>query len=163
ILCIRITAKAHQAGIRLTPKQLFQHQTIAGVASVAELSPVAPAAEQEVIIGHVPLTPIQPQTNLCTPSDFPLANLDQATLERLRAGVPLIEDIYPLSALQQGLLFNTLQDLSERRSDVGFSYLSCNFQGELDAATFRRAWQEVIQRHSILRTSFAWQGLDAPL
>src|SRR5262249_48613876 len=42
------------------------------------------------------------------PSDFPLARVDQKTLDSLFAGDPHIEDIYGLTHLQQGLLVQTL-------------------------------------------------------
>ncbi len=58
ILSIQIIAQARQAGLRLTPKQLFQHQTIADLALVADsAAPVASA--DAAIVGLVPLTPIQ--------------------------------------------------------------------------------------------------------
>ena len=34
---------------------------------------------------------------------------------------------------------------------------------DLNLAIFRRAWQLLIERHSVLRTSFHWEGLDEPL
>jgi amino acid adenylation domain-containing protein/non-ribosomal peptide synthase protein (TIGR01720 family) len=58
ILSIQVIAKANQAGLRLTPKQLFEHQTIAELAAVAGLSR-AIEAEQGLVTGPVPLTPIQ--------------------------------------------------------------------------------------------------------
>ena len=58
ILSIQIVARANQAGLRLAPKHLFQAQTIAELAAVAETSP-AMAAEQGLVTGAVPLTPIQ--------------------------------------------------------------------------------------------------------
>jgi amino acid adenylation domain-containing protein/non-ribosomal peptide synthase protein (TIGR01720 family) len=58
ILSIQIIARANQAGLRLTPKQLFQYQTIAGLASVVGTTN-AVEAEQGIVTGHVPLTPIQ--------------------------------------------------------------------------------------------------------
>ncbi|MCG3148786.1 MAG: Linear gramicidin synthase subunit D [Verrucomicrobiae bacterium] len=58
ILSIHVIAKANQAGLKLTPKQIFQHQTIAELAAVAGTS-VAPASEQGAVMGEVPLTPIQ--------------------------------------------------------------------------------------------------------
>lgn len=58
ILSIQIVARANQAGLLLTPKLLFQHQTIAELASsVTTTLPVQ--AEQGVVTGQVPLTPIQ--------------------------------------------------------------------------------------------------------
>jgi amino acid adenylation domain-containing protein/non-ribosomal peptide synthase protein (TIGR01720 family) len=58
ILSIQIIARANQAGLRLTPKQIFQYQTIAELAAVAEAAP-AIQAEQALITGALPLVPIQ--------------------------------------------------------------------------------------------------------
>jgi non-ribosomal peptide synthase protein (TIGR01720 family) len=58
ILSIQIIARANQAGLTLTPRQLFQYQTIAELATVADTKPQI-QAEQGIITGEVPLTPIQ--------------------------------------------------------------------------------------------------------
>ncbi len=58
ILSIQIIARANQAGLRLTPRQFFQHQTIAELAAVADTVRLAPT-EQGLITGPLPLTPIQ--------------------------------------------------------------------------------------------------------
>jgi amino acid adenylation domain-containing protein len=71
-----------------------------------------------------------------------------------------IEDIYPLSPMQQGMLFHTLY---APQSGVYFEQLSCTLQGDLDIPAFHRAWQRVVDRHPILRTCFVWEDLDEPL
>ena len=58
ILAIQIISRANQVGIQITPKQLFQHQTIAQLAEVATKT-TSIQAEQGIITGSVPLTPIQ--------------------------------------------------------------------------------------------------------
>jgi thioester reductase-like protein/non-ribosomal peptide synthase protein (TIGR01720 family) len=58
ILSMQIIAKANQAGLQLTPKQLFEHQTIAELAAVAGTNQII-QAEQGLVTGSVPLTPIQ--------------------------------------------------------------------------------------------------------
>src|SRR5205823_4290197 len=58
ILAIQVIARANEAGVRLTPKQLFQHQTIAQLAHVAGTAK-AIEAEQGVVTGDLPLTPVQ--------------------------------------------------------------------------------------------------------
>jgi non-ribosomal peptide synthase protein (TIGR01720 family) len=58
ILSIQVIARAKKAGLRLTLKQIFQHQTIAELALVAE-AVTHPYFEQRLITGEVPLTPIQ--------------------------------------------------------------------------------------------------------
>jgi len=58
ILAMQIIARAHQRGLHLTPRQLFQHQTVAELAAVAEVRSQS-AVSQEPVTGAVPLTPIQ--------------------------------------------------------------------------------------------------------
>jgi amino acid adenylation domain-containing protein/non-ribosomal peptide synthase protein (TIGR01720 family) len=58
ILSIRAAAQASEAGLRLTPDQIFQYRTIAELSSVVGTTEVV-EAEQGTITGNVPLTPIQ--------------------------------------------------------------------------------------------------------
>ncbi|NEO76293.1 non-ribosomal peptide synthetase [Moorena sp. SIO4G3] len=58
IIAMQIITRANQAGLKLTPKQLFGHQTIAELAAIAVTTTVT-QAEQGVVTGAVPLTPIQ--------------------------------------------------------------------------------------------------------
>ena len=71
-----------------------------------------------------------------------------------------IEDIYRLTPLQQGMLFHSLY---EPEAEVGYEQTSCRLEGELDVAAFARAWSTVVQRHTILRTAFVWEGVKEPL
>ena len=58
ILSIQIVSKANQAGLRLTPKDIFQYQTVAELAAAVDAAP-AIEAEQGLVTGPAPLTPIQ--------------------------------------------------------------------------------------------------------
>lgn len=58
ILGVQIIARANQAGMQLTTKQLFLYPTIAELASVVGESFII-QAEQGAVTGEVPLTPIQ--------------------------------------------------------------------------------------------------------
>ncbi|MEG4330816.1 amino acid adenylation domain-containing protein [Microcoleus sp. AT9_A2] len=81
ILSIQVISQANRAGLRLTPKQLFQHQTIAQLAAVADTTGTQ-QLEQGLIIGDVPLTPIQHwffEQNLSDPHHW-----NQAVLFELR-------------------------------------------------------------------------------
>jgi amino acid adenylation domain-containing protein/non-ribosomal peptide synthase protein (TIGR01720 family) len=91
-----------------------------------------------------------------TPSDFPLAQINQTQLDALPVAVSTLEDLYPLSPMQQGMLFHTLYE-----PEVGayISQLRLDIQG-LDPERFASAWQSAVARHDILRSSFHWQGLD---
>jgi non-ribosomal peptide synthase protein (TIGR01720 family) len=59
ILSIQVVAKAKRGGLTLKVQQIFQHQTIAGLALVAAKSTEQAAAEQDAAVGEVVLTPIQ--------------------------------------------------------------------------------------------------------
>jgi surfactin family lipopeptide synthetase C len=71
-----------------------------------------------------------------------------------------IEDMYPLSPVQQGMLFHTLY---APESAVYFEQMHCTLHGPLDVAAFTTAWQQALARHPILRTAFVWEGLDDPV
>ena len=71
-----------------------------------------------------------------------------------------VADFYPLSPMQQGILFHTLYAPS---SGVYCEQLSCILQGKFDIALFQRTWTEAIARHPILRTAFVWEGLKEPV
>jgi len=58
ILSIQVVSRVNQAGLRLTPKQIFQFPTIEGLARAADTAPVI-HAEQGIVEGSLPLTPIQ--------------------------------------------------------------------------------------------------------
>ncbi len=58
ILSIQIVARARQAGLHFTPRDLFEHQTIAELSTVIGFSVVV-NAEQGLVTGECPLTPIQ--------------------------------------------------------------------------------------------------------
>ncbi|MFP5287041.1 MAG: amino acid adenylation domain-containing protein, partial [Thermoanaerobaculia bacterium] len=93
-----------------------------------------------------------------TPSDFPLARLDQETIDRLLDRS--VEDVYPLSPAQQGMLFHSLYSPG---SEIYFEQMACTLAGPLDVAAFTRAWGQVVNRQPVLRTAFAWEGLDSPV
>jgi len=58
ILSIQVIARAGQAGLHLTPRQLFQAPTVAGLAALAQPTHTG-QAEQGIVEGPAPLTPIQ--------------------------------------------------------------------------------------------------------
>lgn len=100
-----------------------------------------------------------------TPSDFPLARttlskLDWDKLDSLIGYPQQVEDVYPLTPIQQGMLYHTL---CAPESGIYVNQLSCFLHGKFDASVFTRAWQEVVKRHPALRTAFVWDCLDEPL
>ncbi len=71
-----------------------------------------------------------------------------------------VEDIYPLSPLQEGMLFHTLK---EPGTGIYVTQYTCRLSGNLDLELFQRSWESVVQRHQSLRTAFFWEELDEPL
>ncbi len=71
-----------------------------------------------------------------------------------------IQDIYPLSPMQQGMLFHSIY---APETEVYTEQLSCELHGFLDTNAFYEAWKKVVSRHDTLRTAFVWENLDEPL
>ena len=142
IRSIQIVSRAKREGLQLTPKQMFQHQTIAELALVVVVSADTLGTKQAQV--------------------FPGWLLNEQERQQLE---PLlsdenIEDIYPLTPLQEVMLAYVL-----RAPEPGLYFLSqtSNFTGDVNIPFFEQAWQQVIMRHQNLRASFLWEGLERPL
>ena len=72
-----------------------------------------------------------------------------------------VEDILPLSPLQEGLLFHALY--AAQGPDVYTTQLQLNLQGRLDEATLKSAVQALLQRHASLRAGFQHENLSRPV
>ena len=112
--------------------------------------------ELEELITHC----VGEETSGFTPSDFPLADLSQSALDRIAANGHSISDIYTLAPLQAGLLFHSLYTPS---SGEYFVRLTCTLSRKLNPEALQQAWQEVVNRHAVLRTFFVWQDLKEPV
>ncbi|GBD49891.1 non-ribosomal peptide synthetase [Methylopila sp. Yamaguchi] len=103
----------------------------------------------------------RPEAEGLTPSDANLARLDQRRLDALLARLPhrpsLVQDIYPLTPMQEGMLFH-----GQDAPDLYVTQLSVAAEG-LDCGRFASAWAETVARHAALRTGFATEGLERPL
>jgi amino acid adenylation domain-containing protein/non-ribosomal peptide synthase protein (TIGR01720 family) len=97
-----------------------------------------------------------------TPSDFPDVQLNQEKIDELLVllGNPKIESIYPLSPMQQGMLFHSIY---APHSGVYFQQTALKLQGDVNETALREAWQKVVDRYSVLRTLFVWENCPIPL
>ncbi|QVM93074.1 non-ribosomal peptide synthetase [Pseudomonas entomophila] len=95
-----------------------------------------------------------------TPSDFPLAQLSQEQIDALPVPATEIEDVYPLTPMQEGLLLHTLLE-----PGTGLYYMQDRYRinSALDPERFAQAWQAVVARHEALRASFSWNAGEAML
>src|SRR6185437_9017618 len=102
----------------------------------------------------------QPKAGGCTPSDFPLAHLDQPGVDRLVGDGRSIADIYPLTPLQAGILFHCLVDAE---SSTYIDQARLLLDGVADPHALGAACQRVVDRTPALRSAVVWEGLDEPL
>lgn len=71
-----------------------------------------------------------------------------------------VEDIYPLSPMQEGMMFHTLY---EPGSGAYVVHISSRIQGSLNVVAFKSTWQKIVDRHPILRSAYLWDKVDKPL
>ncbi|KAJ5091869.1 hypothetical protein NUU61_006739 [Penicillium alfredii] len=102
-------------------------------------------------------TPAEP-----TLSDYPLLPINYHGLQMLtqttfrKAGIcnkDQVEDIYPCSPMQEGLLLSQLRDPNAYMFHTVFEIKDTR-TGKVDAEKLARAWQALVERHPVLRTTF---------
>ena len=71
-----------------------------------------------------------------------------------------IEDIYRLSPLQEVMLF---QSQFAPGSGVYLEQVVFPLSGVVSSGALRQAWEHVMQRHPVLRTSLHWEDLKQPV
>ena len=71
-----------------------------------------------------------------------------------------IQAIYPLTPMQEGILFHSLESPA---AGTYFNHFTCRLEGPLDTDRFERAWRDAYSRHPALRTLFTWEKRDRPL
>ncbi|HEY0739714.1 MAG TPA: amino acid adenylation domain-containing protein, partial [Herpetosiphonaceae bacterium] len=113
------------------------------------------SAALQALIDHC----LSPGAGGFTPSDFPLAKLDQTTLDHVLSMTEHVEDIYPLGPIQDHKLYRYVN-----HPETGLYFVYGVFLIQpIDADVLERAWHLLIARHPVLRTSFVWEGLERPL
>ncbi|MFD8789179.1 condensation domain-containing protein, partial [Kitasatospora sp. NPDC059599] len=110
-----------------------------------------------------PPTGIPTGTTRITPDMTPLTHLTQTDLDHIThhtpGGAPTIADIYPLTPLQEGLLYHHLHD--DNDTYVLPTVLRLDSHTRLNH--FITALNNVITRHDTLRTAIHWQHLTHPV
>ncbi|MFE2755454.1 amino acid adenylation domain-containing protein, partial [Actinosynnema sp. NPDC059335] len=92
-----------------------------------------------------------------TPSDFPLARLDQAELDLVAGDGRSVEDVYPLTPAQSGMLFHSLS-----RPDAYVEQVHLTL-ADADPEGLARAWRRVVDANPALRTTVVWEGVREPV
>ncbi|WP_425301083.1 amino acid adenylation domain-containing protein, partial [Nocardia neocaledoniensis] len=94
----------------------------------------------------------EPGAARLTPSDIALVPVTEAQLGEWQRRYPGLEDVWPLSPLQQGLLFHTR--LTAGHPDKYAVQAVFALDGEVDPARLESAAGALVRRHPALRTAF---------
>ena len=125
IISIQVVSRARQAGIRFTPKDIFQHQTVQRLATVAQQSDAVQTQQGEVL-GDAVLTPIQ---HYFFNSDIPARNhWNQSIL------------LTPATALQAAPLAQALQHLQRHHDALRLRYRQSSDGSQSHALRSKPAW-----------------------
>jgi amino acid adenylation domain-containing protein len=136
IRSIQMRAQAQKAGYDFSVQQIFEHQTIAELAAQAKR--IDGRTEQSFKVDPF---------NLITPEDHARMPAD-------------VEDAYPLSLLQRGMLFHS--ELNPQAA-IYHDIIGFHVRTALDRIKLEEALQQVVTRHPVLRTSFDLQHFSEPL
>ena len=113
------------------------------------------------------LTQLNGAENEITLSDYPLLPITYGQLESLtrntfpKVGInskDQIEDIYPCSPMQEGILLSQLRDPNAYMFHTVFEVKDST--GRVDTGRLQKAWQMVVDRHPVLRTIFIDSNYD---
>ncbi|MEU8877660.1 amino acid adenylation domain-containing protein, partial [Streptomyces javensis] len=158
LLAVQLVERLRIRGVWVDMWTLFTAATPARLAAVAGREPV------EVPEGTVP-----PGAGRIIPDMVPLAGLTAAQLDTVTASVPggaaNVADVYPLGPLQEGLFFHhRLHTEGDAAADDPYvvRYVM-RFDTRTLLDSFLAAWPHVIDRHEVLRTALAWEGLPHPV
>ncbi|WP_405848854.1 amino acid adenylation domain-containing protein [Streptomyces sp. NBC_01518] len=155
LLVVQLVEALRAQGIRLDVRAVFSAPTPAGLAPALGV----PGGETEV-----PPNLVTPGTGAITPEMLPLVELTQGEIDRVLATVPEgaadVQDIYPLTSLQEGMLFH--HALAQEGDPYVISgLLAVDSRERLDA--FLDGLHKAVERHDVLRTAVVWRGLPLPV
>jgi aryl carrier-like protein len=135
ILSIQVLSKAQRKGLNFSIQQLFEHQTIRGLAQALS----AQETNSEQVVSE-PFGLISEENQQCLPQG--------------------LEDAYPLTMLQAGMLFHSNLDPG---SAVYHNVGSYHLRAPLRVDEMRRAVERLMARHPVLRTSFDLVTFSEPM
>ncbi|URC11725.1 amino acid adenylation domain-containing protein [Flavobacterium sp. B183] len=148
LLVVQLISRLQALDFNIAVKDIFAGPTIASIGD--KLSSIS-------FVYTVPANGILVTSDCITPLMVPLLDFEQNDLDKIVAMVPggisNIEDIYPLSPLQEGIYFHHLMSNAVQGDPYILSGL-LSFSDSKKRTDFIEALQFVVNRHDILRTSF---------
>lgn len=138
ISAIQLLIRARESGLRLTTREVFRHRTVEALAKAAV----------ERVAEHT--------------ADVPLVEVDEAELAEIQGPRPLpVEELLPLTPLQQGFFFHSLTGGADGDTYVVQQVL--DLAGPVDGSVLRRAAQSLLDRHAPLRAAFRQRPDGTPV
>ncbi|KAL4954838.1 acetyl-CoA synthetase-like protein [Aspergillus filifer] len=165
VTCMQVASQCQSISIAVTVKDIFKHRTIASLASHADECSIShqSALRRWVHRCEESLKEIATTVSQASPaytvSDFPLASLTSESIDSLMATVVPkcagdIQDIYPCSPIQQGMLISNARNESLYNVTFRWKVGSTDHSRAVSVERLERAWQSVVDRHDALRTAF---------
>ncbi|MEV0001820.1 amino acid adenylation domain-containing protein [Micromonospora sp. NPDC050980] len=142
ILALRVVGLAERRGVTVALRDVFAHQALGELARAVDTAADGRAGEPA---GAAPVE----RFAMVAPADR----------DRLPAG---LADAYPLTRMQQGMLYELLADAGKGAYHNVTSFRVQEPAG-FDAAAMRAAAEAVVDRYEILRTGFDWSSYEEPL
>ena len=139
VLAMKVVSLARAQGFTLSAKDLFEQPTIEELAVVAD-RPAAPAV-------------------LRRGGDAVPVELPAALLHWVAAG-GVVEDVYSLTSMQSGMVFDALL---ARDWSLHLIQFTVTMTGVDDPGLLAQAWQHAALRHPVLRTAVFWEGVASPV
>jgi len=159
LLAIRLIDQLRQQGLQLPVRSLFTHPTLAALAETLD-----PANGAVATVDALPPNLIAADCTSITPQMLPLLTLSQADIDAIVASVEgcvaNVQDIYPLTAPQEGILFHHMM---EKQGDTYLLPNLLRFDSRERLDEFVAALRAAMARHDILRTAVLWEGLPQPV
>ncbi|MFI6254232.1 amino acid adenylation domain-containing protein, partial [Streptomyces sp. NPDC051016] len=140
IVAMQLVARARAAGLAFSPRDVFRHKSVAGLAAVATTAATTEARAEDTVL-------------------LDLTDAERAEVAALPAGT----DVLPVSPLQAGLLFHAALDSADDGPDVYTVQVSYDLEGPLDADRLRAAAQDLLDAHENLRSGFRHLSSGRPV
>lgn len=157
LLIVQMLENLRQVGLYTEARDVFESPTLEQLAHKLTRTPA--------IVHEVPPNLIPSVCDVITPQILPLVDLEAEQIARIAESVPggirNIQDIYPLTPLQEGMLFHYLLDQHGGDTYVEPILLSLSSRERLNALIV--AFEHVISRHDVLRTAVQWEQLPRPV
>ncbi|WP_234333917.1 condensation domain-containing protein, partial [Streptomyces viridochromogenes] len=155
LLAVTLVGRVRERGLPVDVRTLFASPTVASLAARAAAQSSTPPARATV-----------EHDAGAAPRSTTLPAVSAADVDRIAGVVPggaaNIADAYPLTALQEGILFHHLLD-ADRGGDVYLLPTALRLDSRARVDAFLHALGKVVERHDALRTVVVWEGMPEPV